>query len=46
MPDTNMNDVYYAAGDYTQDLVMQMETISSRSAPCSVTAASPVRPKK
>jgi len=26
LDDTNMNDVYYAAGDYTQDLVMQMES--------------------
>ena len=25
LADTNMNDVYYAAGDYTQDLVSQME---------------------
>ena len=25
LADTNMNDVYYAAGDYTQDLVLQME---------------------
>jgi adenine-specific DNA-methyltransferase len=25
LDDTNMNDVYYAAGDYTQDLVSQME---------------------
>ncbi|HQM01729.1 MAG TPA: site-specific DNA-methyltransferase [Ruminococcus flavefaciens] len=26
LDDTNMNDVYYAAGDYTQDLIMQMES--------------------
>ena len=25
LADTNMNDVYYAAGDYTQELVLQME---------------------
>ena len=25
LADTNMNDVYYAAGDYTQDLIAQME---------------------
>ena len=25
LADTNMNDVYYAAGDYTQELVSQME---------------------
>ena len=25
LSDTNMNDVYYAAGEYTQDLVAQME---------------------
>ena len=26
LDDTNMNDVYYAAGDYTQDLILQMES--------------------
>ena len=26
LADTNMNDVYYAAGDYTQDLVLNMES--------------------
>jgi len=26
LDNTNMNDVYYAAGDYTQDLIMQMES--------------------
>ncbi len=26
LDDTNMNDVYYAAGDYTQDLIMHMES--------------------
>ncbi len=26
LDDTNMNDVYYAAGDYTQDIIMQMES--------------------
>ena len=26
LADTNMNDVYYAAGDYTQDLILQMES--------------------
>ncbi len=26
LDDTNMNDVYYAAGDYTQDLVLAMES--------------------
>lgn len=26
LDDTNMNEVYYAAGDYTQDLVLQMES--------------------
>jgi len=26
LDDTNMNDVYYAAGDYTQELVLQMES--------------------
>lgn len=26
LDDTNMNDVYYAAGDYTQDMIMQMES--------------------
>lgn len=25
LADTNMNDIYYAAGDYTQELVLQME---------------------
>ena len=26
LDDTNMNDVYYAAGDYTQELLLQMES--------------------
>ena len=26
LDDTNMNDVYYAAGDYTQNLILQMES--------------------
>lgn len=26
LDDTNMNDVYYAAGNYTQDLILQMES--------------------
>lgn len=26
LDDTNMNDVYYAAGDYTQDMIMMMES--------------------
>jgi len=26
LDDTNMNEVYYAAGDYTQDLILQMES--------------------
>jgi adenine-specific DNA-methyltransferase len=26
LDDTNMNDVYYAAGEYTQDLLLQMES--------------------
>lgn len=26
LDDTNMNDVYYAPGDYTQDLILQMES--------------------
>ena len=26
LDDTNMNDVYYAASDYTQDLILQMES--------------------
>ena len=26
LDDTNMNDVYYAAGDYTQDMILQMES--------------------